>query len=268
VRDVFPHSAQVLAINDQTSGAGVILESTRIRGILRGNAVGELQVVGILADQRIKAGEKVLTAGGDQIFPRGLPVGEVEKVVRDPDRDAFIDIFIKPAARLDQLDEVLVITSTQSSFSPEQQQDLATSQELKGPEAEAIKEQRKASQIMAERLPGLTDPNAPAANQGGVPATAPATQAGQAPATPAVVPQLPKVLPPQHPDRFTPGSAPVSAPDAIPDSATDAIPDSATDAKPKPKVKATISAPGSAGAKPSPKTQTNTTKPAKPPENP
>ena len=37
VRDVFPHSAQVLAINDQSSGAGVILETTRIRGILRGN---------------------------------------------------------------------------------------------------------------------------------------------------------------------------------------------------------------------------------------
>ena len=40
VRDVFPHTAQVLAINDQTSGAGVILETTRIRGILKGNAAG------------------------------------------------------------------------------------------------------------------------------------------------------------------------------------------------------------------------------------
>jgi rod shape-determining protein MreC len=35
VREVFPHTAQVLAINDLTSGAGVILENTRIRGILR-----------------------------------------------------------------------------------------------------------------------------------------------------------------------------------------------------------------------------------------
>jgi rod shape-determining protein MreC len=84
VRDVFPHSAQVLAINDQTAGAGVILETTRIRGVLRGNAVGQPQIVGILADQRIQPGEKVLTAGGDQIFPRGLPVGVVQKVVRDP----------------------------------------------------------------------------------------------------------------------------------------------------------------------------------------
>ena len=48
VRDVFPHSAQVLAINDQTSGAGVILETTRIRGILRGNAAGQPQIEDIL----------------------------------------------------------------------------------------------------------------------------------------------------------------------------------------------------------------------------
>ena len=117
VRDVFPHTAQVLAINDQTSGAGVILETTRIRGILSGNAAGQLEIVGILADQRIKPGEKVLTAGGDLIFPRGLPVGVVEKVVRDPDRDAFIDVIVKPAAHLDRLDEVLVITSTEPRFS-------------------------------------------------------------------------------------------------------------------------------------------------------
>ena len=206
VRDVFPHSAQVLAINDQTSGAGVILETTRIRGILRGNAAGQPQIVGILADNRIQPGENVLTAGGDQIFPRGLPVGVVEKVVRDPDRDAFIDVIVKPAAHLDRLDEVLVITSTQPRFSPEQQQDLATSEALKGAEAEAIKEQQKASQIMAERLPGLIDPNAPQ--------TQPKPADGSAP--PATPPQtvVPKLLPPAHSDRFTPGSEPAANPSA------------------------------------------------------
>ncbi|MGB8258958.1 MAG: rod shape-determining protein MreC, partial [Terracidiphilus sp.] len=165
VREVFPHSAQVLAINDQTSGAGVILETTRIRGILRGNAEGRPQIVGILADQRIQPGEKVLTAGGDQIFPRGLPVGVVEKVVRDPDRDSFIDVVIRPGARLDRLDEVLVITSAQPRFAPEQEQDLATSEAEKGAEAAAIKEQEKASAIMAERLPGLMEPALPPEQQ-------------------------------------------------------------------------------------------------------
>ena len=204
VRQVFPQSAQVLLINDQTSGAGVILETTRIRGILRGNEEGQPQIVGILRDQRIKPGEKVLTAGGDQIFPRGLPVGVVEKVEDDPDRDAFIKVIVKPAAHLDRLDEVLVITDTEPRFTDQQQKDVATSEQEKGPDAAALSEQRKASAIMAERLPGLTDPNAPP--------KPPATPGPNgAPATPAAA-QVPKIIPPQHPDRFTPGHAGQSAP--------------------------------------------------------
>jgi rod shape-determining protein MreC len=217
VREVFPRSAQVLAINDQSSGAGVILETTRIRGILRGNAEGRPQIVGILSDQRIQPGEKVLTAGGDQIFPRGLPVGVVEKVVRDPDRDAFINVVVKPAADLERLDEVLVITSTDSRFSPQQQQDIATSEQLKGAEAADLAEKKKASEIMAERLPGLKDVNAPAANPA-------ATKTGETgtngtPLAP-ITPTMPKIIPPQHPDRFTPGNAvqppPLSEPGQTP----------------------------------------------------
>jgi len=204
VREVFPHTAQVLAINDQSSGAGVILETTRIRGILRGNADGQPQIVGILADQRIQPGEKVLTAGGDQIFPRGLAVGVVEKVVRDPDRDAFINVVVKPAANLDRLDEVLIITSTEPRFSPQQQQDIATSEALKGAEAADLAEKKKASEIMAERLPGLTDANVSAP----IGATAKPGDKGAPGATPApTTPTVPKIIPPQHPDRFTPGNA-------------------------------------------------------------
>jgi len=197
IREVFPHTAQVLAINDQSSGAGVILETTRVRGILRGNAEGQPQIVGILADQRIKPGENVLTAGGDQIFPRGLPVGVVDKVVDDPDRDGFINIVIKPAAHLDRLDEVMVITSTEPRFSPQEQKDVATSEALKSADAAVLADQRKASLIMAERLPGLTDPNAPPK-----PVAAPGVNG--APATPPTT-VVPKILPAAHPDRFTPG---------------------------------------------------------------
>ena len=194
VRDVFPHSAQVLAINDQSSGAGVILESTRIRGILRGNAAGQPQIVDVIADNRILPGEKVLTAGGDQIFPRGLPVGVVEKVVRDPERDAFIDVILKPAAHLDRLDEVLVITSTEPRFPQDQQKDMATSESLKGAAVEAATEQQKrASAGMSEKLPGLIDPNLP-----------PDQQLLNDDSNPNPVAHPPQAL---HPDRFTPGAA-------------------------------------------------------------
>jgi rod shape-determining protein MreC len=196
VRDVWGRTAQVLAVNDQTSGAGVILETTRIRGILRGDAAGRLEIVGIMADQRIKPGEKVLTAGGDMIFPRGLPVGEVERTTPDPDRDSCIIIYVKPAANLNRLDEVLVITSTQPRFSDQQQQDMATSEALKAPDVAALKEQQKASQIMAERLPGLNDPNLPADQQ---------PQQAQQPEGATPPPAGPThALPALHPDRFSP----------------------------------------------------------------
>ncbi|MGD0802443.1 MAG: rod shape-determining protein MreC [Terracidiphilus sp.] len=239
VREVFPYTAQVLAINDQTSGAGVILETTRIRGILRGNASGRLQIVGLLADQRIQPGEKVLTAGGDQVFPRGLPVGVVLGVAPDPERDSFIDVIVKPDAHLNQLDEVLVITSTEPRFSAEQQRDMAASEQLKGTEAAAIKDQQKASQIMAERLPGLTDPNAPATNPAASPATG-NTMPGAAPAAPAAAP-APKLLPARRPDRFTPGATPATGATPTPE---------VQENKPAPKPKSNTSQPDTSGRNP------------------
>ena len=189
VRDVFGHTAQVLAINDQTSGAGVILESTRIRGILRGNAAGQPQVEDVIRDQRIKAGENVLTAGGDQIFPRGLPVGVVDRVINDPERDGFVQVIVKPAAYLDGLDEVLVIVSTEPRFPQDQQQDMAASEALKGAEAE----REKTSEGMAEKLPGLIDPNLPADQQ----PLSDTSNPGFPARPPAAI----------HPDRFSPGNA-------------------------------------------------------------
>lgn len=273
IRDVFPHTAQVLAINDQTSGAGVILATTRIRGVLKGNAAGQLEIVDLMADERIKPGEKVLTAGGDLIFPRGLPVGTVEKVVPDPERDSFIDVIVNPAAHLDQLDEVLVITSTAPRFPAQDLKDMATSEQLKGAQAAAIQAQMqaqmKAAEIMAERLPGLNDPNAPPGTALPVP---PAPVNGQAP---AVAPPPIKLLPTIHPDRFSPSVA---------DGGSDATPETAPQAEPTPRrapvarnpagaaadLKASHPAPAKAApqSKLQPKPQSKPSQPSQPGRNP
>jgi rod shape-determining protein MreC len=99
-----------------------------------------------------------------------------------------------------------VITSTEPRFSQQQQQDIATSQKLKGAEAAAIlkqeQEQEKASQIMAERLPGLIDPKLP-----------PDQQPLNDTSNPVPVAHPPQAL---HPDRFTPGAADGTNPEATP----------------------------------------------------
>jgi rod shape-determining protein MreC len=253
VRDVFPHTAQVLAVDDQTSGAGVILETTRIRGILRGDPNGLLEIVDILADKRIQKGEVVLTAGGDQVFPRGLPVGIVDQVVPDPLRDSFINVMVTPAAHLDRLDEVLVITDTAPRFSAKQQQDIATSEALKGSEAAAIKEQKKAADIMAERLPGLIDPKLP-----------PDQQPLHDTSNPTTVAHPPQPL---HPDRFTPGPDGVApsgvTPQSTPD-ANDGSPNSAP-APEKPSIHTT--SPAKPAAQPLTKPATKPAKPSQPRQN-
>jgi rod shape-determining protein MreC len=196
IRDVFPatspHTAQVLEINDPASGAGVLLASTRIRAILRGAPGGAIQIGNLTQDSRIKPGEQVLTSGGDQIFPRGLEVGTIESIEPDPDHQPYTKIRVKPAANLTQLEEVLVITGTQSELPQQGQQDLAEG------EATAAK---RAAELAAERLPSLST------NPDGTPAN-PSTTAN--PAAPSAV-TVPKPLPTLHSDRYTPGATPSAA---------------------------------------------------------
>jgi rod shape-determining protein MreC len=195
--EVFPHTSQVLEINDQTSGAGVLLEKTRMRGVLRGNAYGQPQIINVLPDERVKPGERVITSGGDQIFPRGLAVGTVEKVVSDPDREPYVDIVLKPAANLQHLDEVLVVTETSDEFPAAAQRDMAKSEAAGGEAAEI----QRASDVLAEKLPGLVDPNAPVAADG-----------SKANAGPDGIELRPlKPLPAAHPDRYSPGQVPPAA---------------------------------------------------------
>src|SRR5215469_7245919 len=103
---VYPTVSEVLLINDPTSGVGVLLGNSRLQGVLVGGANGEVTLNGVMSDEQVPMGENVVTSGGDQIFPKGLSVGVVSKVGQG--KDLFLNIRIKPAANLSQLEEVLV----------------------------------------------------------------------------------------------------------------------------------------------------------------
>ena len=188
IKDVFPSTSQVLEVSDQTAGAGVLFESTRIRGILRGNAAGQLQVINLLPDERIKPGDRVLTSGGDQVFPRGLPVGQVVSIEKDRERDPYIDVLLRPAANLSQLEEVLVITQSGAQMTDAQQRDLNDAQ------ATALAN-RRASDVLSEKLPGAQAPGD---------AAAPDLTTSK---DPNAVPITVRPPAPLHPDRFSPPTA-------------------------------------------------------------
>jgi rod shape-determining protein MreC len=203
VRDVFPHSAQVLLINDATSGAGVILTATRIRGILRGTVDGRLEINNLTADSRIKPGEQVVTSGGDMVFPRGVPVGVVESIAPDLKHQPYTEIVIKPVVSLERLEEVLVITGTSSALPPAAQQDAATAEGIATANAEASK---RAADLIAEKLPSLHEDTPAATGTDKPPVAADEDTVGGV----AGVPNsgLPRVKPVVHPDKYSPGATP------------------------------------------------------------
>jgi rod shape-determining protein MreC len=161
-------SAQVLPINDQLSGVGAALKDSRLQGILKGAPNGATTLQYVMSDEPVKTGETVITSGGDRIFPKGLLVGTVASV--EPGKDLFLRIRVIPSARLDRLEEVLVVTRIEEKF--------PDTKEL-GP--------IRASDILSERLPGLPTP--PETNAAGKTSstsgggTSPAGQAGAAGAT-------------------------------------------------------------------------------------
>jgi rod shape-determining protein MreC len=146
---VYPSLAQVLLISDESSGVGAILEKSRLQGVLRGTPNGEIVLERVMSDETVQPGEAVLTSGGDQIFPKGLPVGTVTKVGNG--KELFLNIRIRPAAHLAKLEEVLVLTEKQ--------------------ERQAVAEDHgrvRAADILAQRLPSVPDKPAADATAAGV----------------------------------------------------------------------------------------------------
>jgi len=146
VLHVYPTTAQVLMINDQTSGVGAMLEKSRLQGVLKGTPDGSIVLERVMADEKVSPGDTVISSGGDQIFPKGMPVGTVTKA--SPGHELFLNIQVKPAADLSRLEEVLVVTE-------KQERTLAV--EGTG--------RVRAADILAQRLPSVPDkpPDAAAA---------------------------------------------------------------------------------------------------------
>jgi rod shape-determining protein MreC len=138
VLHAYPTTSQVLMINDQTSGVGAMLEKTRVQGVLKGTPSASVVLERVMGDEKVSPGDVVLSSGGDQIFPKGLPVGTVTKV--SPGHEMFLNIQVKPAADLSRLEEVLVVTEKHEREAPTENAGRV-----------------RAADILAQRLPSVPD---------------------------------------------------------------------------------------------------------------
>ncbi len=108
---VFSHSSQVLLLTDPSSGVGVMLEKTRVQGVLKGDSQNLCLIRYIMNEEPVSSGEAILTSGLDQIYPKGLRVGTV---VRTSPGNIYKNVEVKPTADLNRLETVLVVLKPNS----------------------------------------------------------------------------------------------------------------------------------------------------------
>lgn len=101
--------AKVQLITDRAASVGGMILRTRRQGVVRGSGRGsgglELDYVPLQAD--VRPGDRVLTAGIDGVYPRGIPVGTVVSV--EQGGQLFHRILLAPAVDFGALDQVYLL---------------------------------------------------------------------------------------------------------------------------------------------------------------
>jgi rod shape-determining protein MreC len=116
IAEVGPNFARVVLISDSTSTVVGQLLTSAATGKVVGQLGGALVMQDVDSLVEVVAGEEVFTAGIElggglrSPYPKGLLIGRVVDVTRDPN-EVVQTVFLEPAASLDRLEYLLVITN-------------------------------------------------------------------------------------------------------------------------------------------------------------
>jgi len=110
VGEVYPGLSRVILLSDPAAAIACEVESTGVQGVLRFVLTQRprLLLTGVPLADTVRLGQLVLTSGMSLRYPRGLPVGRVERLGRDVSGLTH-EIEIAPAARLSRLRHAYVV---------------------------------------------------------------------------------------------------------------------------------------------------------------
>jgi len=108
---VFPRTALVLLVTDRSSGIDAIVQRTRDQGVVQGRGGSGCELKYLERSAEVEVGDYVVTSGMGGKFPKGVWIGQVSGVNRGG--DLFQSVEVRPAAALERLEEVWVVTGTE-----------------------------------------------------------------------------------------------------------------------------------------------------------
>ncbi len=118
VIEVAPRSSQVLLLNDARSAVAALIQRSRATGIVKGQLDGSITMEDIGRDADVQVGDIVLTSGLGDVFPKGIVIGQVVKVIQS-DTAMFQRAIVEPSVDLSNLEVVLVLLEHASGTSVE-----------------------------------------------------------------------------------------------------------------------------------------------------
>ena len=98
--------ARVLLVTDRDSSVGAMVERTRRQGIVRGVDAAALSLMFLPLQVDVRPGDRVITAGIDGVFPRGIPIGTIASV--ESGGDPFHAIRVVPSVDLGSLSHAYI----------------------------------------------------------------------------------------------------------------------------------------------------------------
>ncbi len=105
---VAPNYSKVLLAIAPSSAIDVLLQKSRVRGILKGTGMLTYQLDYVFKNVEVEEGDHVVTAGYGGMFPTGLPVGVVSKVIHRR-RGNFHEIEVTPSVDYRTLEHLFVL---------------------------------------------------------------------------------------------------------------------------------------------------------------
>ncbi len=94
--------SKIILITDINSRIPVMVEKTRVRGILAGDNTSIPKMVFIPLDSELSVGDRIVTSGVAGVFPSGLPVGRVVSIEKN-------NVKVKPFNNLERLEYVRIV---------------------------------------------------------------------------------------------------------------------------------------------------------------
>lgn len=105
------HTSRVLLNTDLRSNIDVLVERTRVKGVIEGDGANGLVLKYIRQTDDVGLGDTIITSGISGVFPKGLVVGTVTEIKKGQD-NFFSHIAVTPKADVMRIEEVMVLKDT------------------------------------------------------------------------------------------------------------------------------------------------------------